>query len=597
MQPKTKPTSELVSRHTILSALTPPVIRWLRGAGPAGSHLSLANSLKVVLIAALIGVSYWITYATGGTGYVYVHVGYVPVLVAAALFGYPAGLASGLLVGLALGPAMPLDTELGLAQSTSNWLIRIGFFMTAGAIAGATVSVLSANYRRLNQMACFDPVSGLPNGSVFYSALHDEVQCRQPDLPMSCLFIEHPTYEEVLLTLGSREADELVEKLARNLAMAVPAGSSLHHMRSGRFATFLHGAAAEDAAGVARNLMAAGGEAIEVRGVPIAVDSHCGVARLSPDTTDAWSLARQTLAALEHAMQRGMDVATYEQVKQDRQPDALMILGEFRNALTDGGGLYLVFQPQIDIGTGRCVGVEALIRWDHAVLGAIAPVRFIPVVEKTAMIRMLTRWVIETAVRQSADWKRSGLELPIAVNISARDLSTPGFPEFVQRTLERHQVAPGSLELEITETAAMFDPIDNPVALAQLAEIGLMIAIDDFGTGYSSLERLKQLPADALKIDQTFIRHLDSDPNDASIVRASIALAHGMGMRVIAEGVETQTASDLLKTFGCDIAQGYLFARPLPEPALRDWLASNLECNADYSDGLLTTRSAAAGSS
>ncbi|MCB9947277.1 MAG: EAL domain-containing protein [Rhodospirillaceae bacterium] len=574
MRIDTTAAAELVSRH-----ISPPWGDQSTGFGPvegaiaAGWGRSRPALLLGAIIVVLIGVSYWITYETGGTRYAVTHIGYLPVLLAAIAFGLPGGFSVGILVGLCLGPAMPLDTELHVAQPTINWAIRCGFFVIIGSLAGAVISLLCTHYRRLNLLACFDRVTNLPNGSLFYELLNRQVQCRPDGAELYCVFIDHPTFEEVLLTLGSREADELLAKLARGLERAKPDGSVLCHMRGGRFAIYLTAVDADGAMAAVRALNATSAEPIDVGGIPISVESHCGLARFSPETGDSWALSRQAAAALEHAEQQGVEIATYDEVTKDRQPDALMILGELRKALTGEVGLHLAYQPQIEIATGRCIGAEALLRWTHDRLGAIPPGRFIPLAEKTAMIRPLTQWVIGTAVRQCAEWEREGLDLPISVNISARDLGAPGFAAFVRQTIERHGVAPGKLELELTETAVMGDLVDTLAILTELADLGLRIAIDDFGTGYSSLERMKRLPARTLKIDQSFICHLAEDPNDVFIVRSSIALAHSMGMKVVAEGVETQAAADLLREFGCDCAQGYLIARPLDPAGLRAWLA------------------------
>lgn len=240
----------------------------------------------------------------------------------------------------------------------------------------------------------------------------------------------------------------------------------------------------------------------------------------------------------------------------------------------EGGQLSLYFLPQLNIRARSLYGVECLVRWIHPVHGFIPPDEFIPLAEQTGNVCALTRWVVRTVVAQSRAWQEQGLALKTAINISALDLADPGFAGFIAAQLTQHGVPPSALIVEITESAVMADPELAMGQLQELCELGVKLSIDDYGTGYSSMAQLKRLPVHELKIDKSFVLDLLSNPDDDIIVRSTIELGHNMGLKIVAEGVETEAILDRLDQLGCDIAQGYLLSKPLPPAAFADWLAA-----------------------
>jgi diguanylate cyclase len=250
-----------------------------------------------------------------------------------------------------------------------------------------------------------------------------------------------------------------------------------------------------------------------------------------------------------------------------------LFMGELRRAIAQDR-LFLHYQPKVSIATGDVCGVEALLRWPHPLHGFIAPDYFIPLAERTGLIAPLTEWVLHTALRQGQDWQRRGLHLGVAVNLSMQTLHDDRFPVLVKALLGQYAVAPQHLTSEITEGIVMADPECAMDVIKRLGEIGVRVAIDDFGTGYSSLGCLRQLPAQEIKIDKSFVLGLGAETNavDASIVRSVIALAHSLGREVVAEGVESKEVWDLLLSMGCDVAQGYFLSRPLPAADLERWM-------------------------
>lgn len=246
-------------------------------------------------------------------------------------------------------------------------------------------------------------------------------------------------------------------------------------------------------------------------------------------------------------------------------------MGDLRQAINDDQ-LAVHYQPKIDLATMRLGRVEALVRWNHPTMGQIAPDRFIPLAEQTGLITPLTRWVLETALRQVAAWRQGGLDLGVAVNLSMRALHDPTLPETVDWLLRRHAVTPTDLTLEVTESSLMADPATASSVLEKLQELGCHISIDDFGTGYSSLAYIKHLPVNEIKIDKSFVLGMGTDDRDRAIVRSVSDLGHNLGLRVVAEGVETAESLDTLRALGCDVVQGYFVSRPLPAGELEAWL-------------------------
>jgi len=245
----------------------------------------------------------------------------------------------------------------------------------------------------------------------------------------------------------------------------------------------------------------------------------------------------------------------------------LVMFGELPRAIADRE-LTVHYQPKVDLSSGRIVGVEALLRWHHPELGVIAPDEFIGLAEHTGLIRQVTDYVLEETTRQSQEWRTVGLDIPISVNLSAKDLQDVALPNKVARLLAIYSIPSDSLVVEVTETAIMSDPERALAVLNALRELHIRISMDDFGTGYSSLAQLKRLPVDEIKIDRSFIANLERDNDDQVIVKSTIELAHNLGLDVVAEGVETRNEFDLLAGWSCDIAQGYHTGKPMPAAEL-----------------------------
>jgi EAL domain-containing protein (putative c-di-GMP-specific phosphodiesterase class I) len=265
----------------------------------------------------------------------------------------------------------------------------------------------------------------------------------------------------------------------------------------------------------------------------------------------------------------------YTEEQDHYSPERLALASDLRRAVTTDNELVVYFQPQADLRTGHIVRAEALVRWQHPTRGLLTPDIFLPLAEHTGLMRPLTRTVLEASVRQCRAWRDAGMDVAVAVNVSGRDLLDVTLPDEVADTLQRLGVPADRLELEITENTILTDPQRARSVLARLSDLGVSLAIDDFGAGYSSLGYLKRLPVDVLKIDRSFVMNMSSDENDAVIVRSTIDLGHNLGLRVVAEGVEDETAMRTLGELNCDTAQGYYLGRPVPAAGLLEILTSS----------------------
>ncbi|MHA7156396.1 putative bifunctional diguanylate cyclase/phosphodiesterase [Arthrobacter sp. TMN-50] len=312
---------------------------------------------------------------------------------------------------------------------------------------------------------------------------------------------------------------------------------------------------------------------VPFEGVDLDVEASIGVVLSGVHGTDAGMLLQRADVAMYVAKAQNIGVFVYDPPQDGHSPAKLALLGDLRRAL-DRGEFVLHYQPKVNISTGDLVGTEALVRWQHPERGLLYPDSFIPLAEHTGLIRPLTGYVLDEALRQAGRWRDSGDPLSISVNISARSLMDEGLPDEVANLLLIHDVAPELLELEVTESAIMVDPIQARRLLERLSALGVRLSIDDFGVGYTSLGQLKSLPVSVLKIDKSFVLTMTEDRSNALIVHSIIELGHNLGFGLVAEGVETAEALQSLGKYGCDVAQGYYIARPGPIEAFDAWRES-----------------------
>jgi EAL domain-containing protein (putative c-di-GMP-specific phosphodiesterase class I)/GAF domain-containing protein len=425
-----------------------------------------------------------------------------------------------------------------------------------------------------------DAFSGLPNRTRFIEDFRSLALHRPRGEARLAVLVSLGSAEQfgsAERVLGARYLDEVMRQAVRMLEDGFGAAGTLYHLAPTEFA-FL-AAPGTDAVELCVDLdnwlrrRAAAAMARFVTTARIGVvPFHVGAA------TDG-ELLRNLHSALQHAFDddRGVSMFSPEQDAVYRR--RFWLINEFGAALDSVAGgrkgqLRLVFQPKVDLADGSCIGAEALLRWTHPEAGEVSPGEFIPIIERTAMIRATTRWVLEAAMHQLAQWHADGLELQLSVNVSAANLLEPDFCVRIVDGLRRHGLPPASLALEITESALMLNPRLAMATLHALDAAGVHLAIDDFGTGYSSLAYLQSLPAQVVKIDRSFVLDIEHDARKRALVAAMIKLSHDLGHRVVAEGVETAEVLDVLREAACDEAQGYLYAKPLAPGDFVAWLGA-----------------------
>jgi diguanylate cyclase (GGDEF)-like protein len=423
-----------------------------------------------------------------------------------------------------------------------------------------------------SHQALHDSLTGLPNRELFADRVGQALRTADRELqPAALLLLDLDRFKDVNDTLGHHHGDQLLCEVGARLQEALRQVDTVARLGGDEFGVLVPGVTAEAAAAVADKLRAALHAPLTLDGVTLDLDASIGIAVYPDHGDDTAELLQHADVAMYAAKQAHIGFMVYDPAVDQHSPRRLALLGGLRRAL-EHNELVLHYQPKADLQTGRILGAEALVRWQHPDHGLLVPGEFIPLAERTGLIHPLTRWVLDAALRQAAEWHRGGHRLSIAVNVSTRCLLDPSFPDQVTERLAAWEVPAGSLMLEVTESAVMADPARALDVLGRLHAMGVKLAVDDFGTGYSSMAYLKALPVDELKVDRSFVGQMASNTSDAVIVRSTIDLGHNLGLRVVAEGVETQEAWQDLAALGCDTAQGYYLGRPMPATDLERWL-------------------------
>lgn len=424
----------------------------------------------------------------------------------------------------------------------------------------------------LRHQATHDALTELPNRVLLQDRLTQALADAARDAtPIALLLLDLDRFKEINDTLGHHVGDQLLQWIGPRVLELLRGADTMARLGGDEFAVLLPGAEEAAATALATEILAALAVPFMLEGQSLDVGASIGIALAPAHGDDAATLLRHADVAMYVAKRGHQGHAVYDPAQDGNNPLRLGLMGELRAAIAQGE-LLLYYQPKLDHTSGRVSGVEALLRWPHPVHGLIAPDQFIPLAEQTGLIAPLTWWVLETALAQCQTWARAGLLLGVAVNLSARTLHDLALPARITALLATYGVPAGLLTLEVTESALMADPTRALNVLTQLAEQGVCLAIDDFGTGYSSLAYLKRLPVHQLKIDRSFIQHLVEGGADAAIVVSTIGLGHHLGLRVVAEGVETAEAWQLLAASGCDVSQGYHLSRPVTATELERWL-------------------------
>ena len=431
---------------------------------------------------------------------------------------------------------------------------------------------------KAERLAYWDELTDLPNREQFKRQMSERIA---QQVPFALLRLGLDRFKHVNDVLGHEFGDAMLKSVAaRLLTLCASQGGELSRLGGDEFALLLPHADDSKAHQVARAIAQDFEQPLRISNHTVDVSASVGIVLSPAHGSKVNLLLSRAELAMYTAKGRQAGSMTYTAQLDASSQESLTMLGELRRAV-EGGELRLYLQPKVDLGSGRIISAEALVRWQHPTRGLVPPMQFIPFAEQTGFIRTLTAWVVAESARA---WRRAadaGLPLRISINLSTRDLMDQDLPTKIKSWIGDSRVEPKALCLEITESAIMDDPQRALATLDQLSKMGFKLSIDDFGTGFSSLAYLKNLPVDELKIDKSFVMAMDQDLNDRKIVRSTIKLAHNLGLTVVAEGVETAKAWKVLAKLGCDEGQGYFIGRPMPEALfvqwLGEWIAPNLD--------------------
>ena len=565
-----------VSEHAAKRPPVPPAVHAL--AAHPGTRAHAIARLDALRAAGVIA---WARYEPAGSAA-------IPIGRAGTHPTWTLAAGNGIVVGLpdhAAGSIVPIGwlrllALLGAALAIAGWA-AVAVLAAAGEAASARVRlgrirrkpaaakpthVQAADDRRL------DPLTGLYDRQGMREEAESAIIRRRGEGEMALLLLDLDEFKEINDTLGHSAGDHLLRGLSDRLRTAVPSDAVLSRLGGDEFAILVPGADGPAAMQLASGLCETLRRPFHVADTTLEVDVSIGVAVWPRHALDYQTLLQRADIAMYQAKRDGRGGYSLSSDEQQRRHiQRLALAADLRRAI-GAGELELHYQPKVELQKQSVCGLEALVRWRHPGEGMIPPERFIPLAERSGLIRRLSEWVVDAALEQAADCQRDGRELPISVNLSTRDLIDLALPAKLERALTRAGVSGRVLDVEITESVLMADPNRARAVIARIGELEASTTIDDFGVGFSSLAYLKRLPVQALKIDGSFVRGMAQDPRDGMIVQSVIDLAHNLDLQVVAEGAEDEVTLARLRQAGCDQVQGYVYSPPLPIAQLRYWL-------------------------
>ncbi|HEX2835050.1 MAG TPA: EAL domain-containing protein [Thermoanaerobaculia bacterium] len=435
------------------------------------------------------------------------------------------------------------------------------------------VTAAKTQVSSLRHQAMHDGLTGLPNRTMLFDALDNAINAAREDKAMLALMLmDLDRFKEVNDTFGHHFGDMLLKQVAFRVQNQMREGDIVARLGGDEFAIVLPRTSdATSTALTARRILNTLEQPFVVEAQVLEVGASIGIALFPEHGTDARTLLRRADVAMYAAKRKESGYSFHRDDHESRTPDQLALVVELRGAI-ERNELELHFQPKLHVRSGIMTRAEVLIRWNHPQRGHLPPSQFVPIAERTGLIRAMTDWVLDRVLAQCRAWQDEGAPIHVAVNISAKSLLDQSLPSKVQTALDRWRVDPRFLKIEITESSIMADPAHALAILSMLQSMGVRLSVDDFGTGYSSLTHLRELPIDEIKIDKSFVMGMLTSEADAAIVQTVIDLGHNLGKQVCAEGVEDEATWEMLTDLGCDLAQGYWIARPMPGKDLLKWL-------------------------
>lgn len=452
-------------------------------------------------------------------------------------------------------------------------LVLLTLYLSLFPLLRRVTARLRGQVEQIEKLALYDALTGLANRRLFHDRLEQAfLSAQRSGTGFSLMLLDLDRFKEINDTLGHQTGDAVLEHFAERLKSVARASDTVARLGGDEFALVLLGA--QDGATalfVAERIRCALEEPFVLADeLSLQLETSIGIAIFPRHGEDAEQLLKRADIAL-YASKDTHTPVVYASEHDKHSADGLELVAQIRNAI-DNGELIVHFQPEVDLATGETPRVEALVRWNHPERGLLLPESFIPLARQSALVRPITRYVLDVALGQCRAWQDAGIDVGVAVNLAGRDLADSRLEEEISDALRRWKLEPGLLELEIPESAVISERERIQKMLTRLNERGVRVAVDDFGSGYASLSHLKQLPVDVLKIDKSFVQNVGTDGEDDAIVRSTIDLAHSLGIAVVAEGVESEDVLHRLRALGCDLAQGFCLARPGAADDITEWL-------------------------
>ena len=528
------------------------------------------SKINLIAIITLVILICYLVYITGGIQHSYAHLIYIPIIISTFIFGTKAGVAIAIFSGMLLGHFMPINVELGIMQPISNWLIRIGFFITVSIVTGTLVDQIRIDMDMFKKYSYETVLTGLPNLRKLKLDLNRMVNGKeQTEFSLAVLKVQN------MDSINRYRNYEFGEKLIMGFKDSLTSSfgnQNVYHILNERFIVIIPSSNIGDARLKIETFFKNYSQPIYIDLLPISVELKSGIVNYPKHATDANDLHQKLGMTLGEAEISKDNICIYDIRKTNNSKDNYDIIVALYDAIKNNK-FKLVYQPKINIITKEIIGVEALIRWSDDVKGNINTETFIKIAEQAGLINEITKWVIVNVINQLKEWEKKGIELKIAINVSSHDLKDDSIIEFTRNYISLNNIEPELLEFEITETSIIENAEVAEKLLNSIKRLGMQISLDDFGTGYNSMINLARLPLNNIKIDRSFIWNLHL-AEYYKITKILIDSMHYLGKKVIAEGVETEEQLNILKSMNCDIVQGYYYSKPLNPNDLVNYISN-----------------------
>lgn len=528
------------------------------------------NFVFSVIVIGSLPLIYLFVYETGGIKYVFSHTMYLPIIFAGIFWGFKGGALIGIIGGLMLGPIMPIDTITGEKQQLINWIYRTIYFFIVGGTVGTFSDFLKEYIKKIHYISTHNSETGLYN---MVSLNLDKVvsDFLEKKTKINVLSISWINIDEIINNFGIRICVSVIKELNERMKNIFSEDKFIFiHSDISKYYALIECDQPRLCLNQIDRLIS---EPFLINNIPFYAEFAVGLAEYDKSDSDLNPFQKANMATL-YAKKSGVSSSIFNDVNIKITKNNLILLGEFPAAIQNNQTI-LYYQPKIDLHTKKTIGMEALIRWNHPEKGMICPADFIPLVEESNLIHPLTDFVLNESLSKLHEFNENGYYPTISINISPKNIANPSFLDRVALILDQHDVKKECIEFEITESSLMFNPEKVNLILRCFKNHNIKLSIDDFGTGYSSLSYLSRFPIDIIKLDQFFIRQLSLMKGTYYIVESAINLAHNLGLKIIAEGIEDTETEKMLIDMGCDMGQGYLYSKPLNDQDISSWIEKN----------------------